>query len=159
MKPHVLHLIGNGHKTNLWLDPWLPQGSLVDQYGYDIIRQSRLGVNCTVDHLIVNGIWDLWPPTSYEMAQAWMQVKNQEFAENEDDEIIWKLTPTGTFTVKSAWNSFRSPAPKWEFHKAIWNSHCIPKASFCSWMAANYRLKKLSLFLSLKGSDLIVLPM
>lgn len=91
IKPHILHCIGNGQKTNLWHDPWLPQGSLVDQFGNDIIRQSGLGENYTVDKLIQNGRWDLWPPTSYEMSQAWNQIKKENFSIDVEDGSLMLL--------------------------------------------------------------------
>lgn len=40
MKPFVSYEIGNGKKTNLWYDPWLPRGSLVDQTELDGVGGS-----------------------------------------------------------------------------------------------------------------------
>lgn len=153
MKTHICYSVGNGQKTNLWHDPWLPQGSLVDQFGQAIIRQSGRGENCKVAHLIGNGSWDLWPPTSYEVSQAWNQIKDQPLSANEEDEIFWKHSPSGEFTVKSAWEVLRQPSQKWDLHRLVWNNKCIPKMSFCNWLAVNQKLKTLS-FLSSRGVSL-----
>lgn len=102
MKKNVFHILGNGKKTNLWFDPWLPLGSLVDQFGVDIIKQSGMGEHYIVDQLIQNGNWDLCPPTSFELTQAWKQIEMQVPSVNEEDEIIWKPNPDGMFSIKSA---------------------------------------------------------
>lgn len=60
MKHCVTYSIGNGKNTNIWYDPWLPNGSLVDQFGPNIISQSGLTEDLMVDGLIANGM--LGPP-------------------------------------------------------------------------------------------------
>lgn len=148
MKKHVIQCIGNGRSTNIWFDPWLPNGSLVDQFGVNIISELGRGQNITVDKLMEDGNWKVWPATSPDLILAWKQIEEQSFFQEEEDVIIWKPSASGKFTVKSVWNVLRQPNQNWNFSKIVWDIHNIPKASFCSWLAINAKLKTVDFLLA-----------
>lgn len=135
MKGHIFHCIGNGKNTNVWFDPWLPKGPLVDQFGSSIIAQLGRGWNITVDKFIENNRRSLWPATSPDLMLIWKEIENQSFCTDREDDIMWKPSASGLFTMKSAWNVLRHPNPRWDPSKIICDKHNIPKAAFCSWLA------------------------
>lgn len=114
MKVNVFYSIGNGLTTNFFHDPWLPKGSLIDQFGMGIINNIGLGDNIVVANFIENGKWKDYPlqntrraGLAFNLRAAWTQIEDQKIAEHDHDEVVWKANPSGKFSVKSAWNQFR----------------------------------------------------
>ena len=62
--PHIKFLIGNGHTTHFWTDPWLPGGRLRDCFGSRAMYDLGFGAYLRVNTFVVNGHWNLPPPTS-----------------------------------------------------------------------------------------------
>lgn len=61
LKPHVIHVIGNGQQSFLWNDPWHPHG-VVGFYSQRGIYDAALGLNSVVAAVIKGDQW-VWPPT------------------------------------------------------------------------------------------------
>lgn len=62
--------------------------------------------------------------------------------------LSWTHEPSGVFSLKSAQNLIRSPNPRWDLAKLVWNKCNTPKASFCTWMAVNQKLKTIEFLYS-----------
>ncbi|KAF7114252.1 hypothetical protein RHSIM_RhsimUnG0092200 [Rhododendron simsii] len=50
-----------------------------------------------------------------------------------DDTVRWSTSPTGIYSVQSAWNASRPSAPEVDWHKVIWYKHHIPRCSIIQW--------------------------
>lgn len=57
------------------------------------------------------------------------------------DEMIWKPSPTGEFSLKFALNDSMEGIATIDWHNLIWFKGNIPKHSFFSWMAFHNGLK------------------
>ncbi|XP_019092278.1 PREDICTED: uncharacterized protein LOC109129106 [Camelina sativa] len=60
-----------------------------------------------------------------------------------EDVVLWrgkneKFHPN--FSTKETWKQIRNPVAEVNWHKGVWFSHCTPKHSFCTWLAAQNRL-------------------
>ena len=60
--------------------------------------------------------------------------------QNPCDTWIWTASPHGLFTLTSAWNIERSPAPIFNLAEVIWYSWYNPKMSCCTLRAIHDRL-------------------
>lgn len=68
---HILHIIGDGRNTKLWLEKWHPEGILIKIFGESIrydVGSDRMSI---VASIIQNGEWHLGPRASH----CFMQVK------------------------------------------------------------------------------------
>ena len=52
----------------------------------------------------------------------------------------WAPSPSGCFSTTSAWKALRRARPVVPWHKLVWFSGFIPKASFILWLAVKQRL-------------------
>ena len=64
----VLHLIGNGSNTAMWLDPWHPVGTLLNILGDRLLCPNRLAL---VLSIVEDGKWCLEFPLSPDLYQVW----------------------------------------------------------------------------------------
>lgn len=51
-----------------------------------------------------------------------------------EDTVRWSISPTGIYSVQSAWNALRPSAPEVDWHKVIWYKHHIPRWSIIQWL-------------------------
>lgn len=56
------------------------------------------------------------------------------------DSVVWTLTPTGSFTIKSAWQKLRQPHPEVLWSKSIWFKRHVPRRAIIQWIATWGRL-------------------
>ena len=61
--PNIKYLIGNGHKTKFWNDPWLRDGRLRECYGERAVYGMGMGTNIYVSQFIVDADWSFPRPT------------------------------------------------------------------------------------------------
>ncbi|XP_043724154.1 uncharacterized protein LOC122671123 [Telopea speciosissima] len=52
------------------------------------------------------------------------------------DTTVWTASPSGRFSVKSAWNATRIPQPTITWHHLAWATSSHPRFSFVTWLAA-----------------------
>ena len=71
---HIKHLIGDGKSTRFWLDPWLPGGRLIDQFGARAAHDLGLGRDVLVSHFITNGCRPFAQPISSRLATIFLFV-------------------------------------------------------------------------------------
>ena len=102
-KNHIKFLIGNGHITKFWTDPWLNGGRLKDCYGDRAIYDLGLGADVYVRHFIADGIWRFSTPTSNSLMEIFQLVPTKvEPWGDFEDEVVWTLEDNGKFTFNSA---------------------------------------------------------
>jgi hypothetical protein len=56
------------------------------------------------------------------------------------DTFIWALSPSGMFSIKSAWDFLRPRAPSVFWHKLVWHKKAVPRHAFILWLAVLGRL-------------------
>ena len=98
-KNNIKFLVGNGHITKFWLDPWLNGGRLKDCYGDRAIYDMGLGIDVSVQSFIHEGNWRFPTPTSNALTEIFQNIPQEiepysEFA----DKIVWTLEDNGNFT-------------------------------------------------------------
>lgn len=54
--------------------------------------------------------------------------------------LVWKGSPSGSFSIKSAWDSLRPRAASVFWHKLVWHRKAIPRHAFILWLATLGRL-------------------
>ena len=97
-------VVGNGQATRFWEDTWLGEDPLASQYPllYNVIRQKNVlvadalansSVHIEFRRNLTGNRWDAW----LHLIQRIMTIN----LTNDDDKFVWKLTTSGSFTVKS----------------------------------------------------------
>ena len=56
------------------------------------------------------------------------------------DGVVWQTSPSGSFSVKVAYQNLAPNGATVEWHKLVWYPQFIPKASFILWLAIKCRL-------------------
>jgi len=141
--PHIKFLLGNGHTTHFWTNPWLPGRRLRDCFGSRTMYDLGLGKDLRVSTFIVHGGWHLPPPTSATLMDIFhlIPIECQPWPEF-GDEIVWTLEEEGFFSLKSAYKLVCSiPNQQLSWTSAIWFKGAIKKHSICAWMFFRGRLK------------------
>ncbi|XP_028097019.1 uncharacterized protein LOC114296888 [Camellia sinensis] len=141
MSPLINHQIGCGTSTFLWYDNWHPLGPLWNKFEDRIMYDSCLNSEAKVSQIIDGHSWK-WPiPNSWEI-QELISSTPECYKPNPSkcDQVIWKLTTDGQFSIHSVWNHWRHSLGRVEWHKLLWGPHRIPKVHFIVWGAIHNRL-------------------
>ena len=135
------HIIGNGEKTSLWYDYWLPIGPIVLAKGERVIYDAGLGRNPLVAAIIFEGAWR-WPVASSIDLIELKNTTHQLALPNcgVDDKIRWRGNASGMFSVHEAWLNFRTSQSIVPWHKLIWHNKATPWHAFVLWLAVRNRL-------------------
>jgi len=75
-----------------------------------------------------NGVLELWDIISVVVLQ-----------EGVPDRHIWRLSTTGQYTAKSAYDALFQGAIRFEPYERIWRSWTPPKCRFFMWLVAHNR--------------------
>jgi hypothetical protein len=97
-------VVVNGHLTRFWEDTWLGQTPLADQYPslYSIVRRRNVLVsdvlannplNVEFRRILSDVKWDAW----IHLVQRLLSINLND----EEDKFVWKLSDSGSFSVKS----------------------------------------------------------
>ena len=112
-------IIGNGTNTRFWEDTWLGETPLTLQYPslYSIVQRrdayvatvlQSVPLNIQFRRTLVGNRWEAW----LHLVSRLMEVQLSQ----QPDQLRWKLTRTGEFTVKSMYldviNSSSIPSSK-----------------------------------------------
>ena len=141
LRPHIKHIIGDGRSTWLWLDNWLPFGPIQSLMGDRVIYDSGLSRNAKVCAIIHSNNWR-WPVSnSPELLTLKASIPPQFHPDDsKDDAVLWTLSPSGTYTSKSAWNLVRARFPQVRWMQTVWFPENIPRTAFILWLAIRGRL-------------------
>lgn len=132
--------IGNGQSTKLWLDSWHPKGVLIVRFRERIRYDAGSRRDTLVASLLANDEWRTGPTTSHDVMEAWGALPSIERLHiTENDQVVWRATPQGVFSTKTAWEIIRTQAPRVDWHETVWFTHHIPKHSFLAWRVMSRR--------------------
>ncbi|TYK26659.1 zf-RVT domain-containing protein [Cucumis melo var. makuwa] len=132
--------VGNGNSFRVWLDPWLPEGAILEQVGervmYDAAsrRKARLS-----DFIDPDGEW-LWPRVSLELIDLWERVQEVSPCLSVSDSWVWVPGRRGGFSIASAWEAVRPRGGRVLWDGLLWGGGNIQKHFFCAWLAIKDRL-------------------
>ena len=131
--------IGNGSSTSLWYDYWLPDGQrIIDILPLRTLTSTGLSWTSMVSHIIHNGGWNF--PDIPGLQSTWGAINFGPHPDRED-QYIWRLHSTGSFTIKSAWEFLREKKPVTTLYHLLWFTSHIPRHSFILWLASLGRLR------------------
>ncbi|KAL4018288.1 hypothetical protein IC575_021879 [Cucumis melo] len=138
---HLVRMkVGNGNSFRVWLDPWLPEGAILEQVGervmYDAAsrRKARLS-----DFIDPDGEW-LWPRVSLELIDLWERVQEVSPCLSVSDSWVWVPGRRGGFSIASAWEAVRPRGGRVLWDGLLWGGGNIQKHFFCAWLAIKDRL-------------------
>ncbi|KAF8406614.1 hypothetical protein HHK36_008704 [Tetracentron sinense] len=97
---------------------------------------SRLSPSAMVSVLICNSTWS--PPIAryLDLMEIWHDLPSLlPDSATVANEIIWLPSPSGTFSLKSAWQALRSPKSSIPWAEIVWFTMNIPRHSFITWLA------------------------
>ena len=103
--------IGNGKRASFWNSGWL-QGCRPKDLAPNLFSISR-SKKRTVAQALTGSAWitdirltdGLTTTHLLEYVKLWELLRNVQLHPNQEDEIRWKLTPTGTYTAASAYKA------------------------------------------------------
>ena len=111
------------------------------EMGERVIYDSGLPRHAKVATIIHGGEWRCPPANSTEL----LTLKDAILYDltphmEEDDMVVWALTSSGVFSIKSAWMAIRRSSPPICWDKLVWFHGNIPRASFILWLACKGKL-------------------
>jgi hypothetical protein len=101
--------VGSGHKTPFWEAPWLHGRKPKDLAPliFAISKRKSWKVNQAMKDNAWVGKFKLDDGFSlqhlHQFVQLWVALQNVQLHENVEDDIIWRLTASGSYTTKSAY--------------------------------------------------------
>lgn len=126
--------VRSGRKTLFWLDSWLPCGPLIMHAKYDI--EENEVERPLADYYTGNGNWK-WEDLSAYLPDEVLEMLAALWLDpslDEDDEVCWKLTADGSFSIKSAYDSqlqdYQGDSRIW---RVIWQLKCPSKMLIFLW--------------------------
>lgn len=145
----IIRRVGNGQKTRVWIDKWIDDP--VEGMRAPWIKNYFFDVNLIASSLIDSST-RLWNPTAlceiFVPGDVQMLLKNQP-AVLKEDFYSWKLTRSGQFSVKTAYNlafeektrlsqpeAFNQPSIN-PLKEKVWKVLTVPKIKVFLWKALN----------------------
>jgi len=129
--------IGDGHRANFWHDRWLAR-TAPKQMAPQCFKLAR-PKNLTVAQALARNLWMRGlrrMSTDQELRQyvsLWQCLQQVQLDERQD-QITWRFTADGNYTVKSAYNvQFIGTFPDHDW-ETVWKSKVEPKCRFFCWL-------------------------
>jgi hypothetical protein len=138
--------LGNGRKTPFWHTPWLngcmPKDiapkkiKICNRKNWSIaqalhddewVRKLALDANASIEHLT-------------QFVQLWANIQAVRLREDVEDDITWKLTANGQYSVASTYKLQFFGLVESSFNKIIWKAWATPKAKHHTWLVLQHRL-------------------
>ena len=138
--------IGNGEDALFWTDKWL-QGKSVSELAPNLFRAipNRLTKRRTVRQAIVNRGWiedikgALTVQVLSDYLHIWDLVEGTVLQPRTQYRHVWKLSSTGCYSSKSAYNAMFVGSIKFSPSKRIWKTWAPANCKFFIWLAVNNR--------------------
>jgi len=132
-------LVGNGEKTMFWIDRWLGDKTMAEK-APNLFRtvSKRTAKRRTVVQALQNRRWvrdingALTVQVWLEYFQVWDLVVGTVLQQDVPDQFKWKLTPSGSYSSKSAYSAFFVGTIKFSSWRRIWKSWAPCVANFSS---------------------------
>jgi len=125
--------IGDGRRVSLWFDNWHQRGPLEIICSEQTILDSGLPRDATVADLfssagqVFRTILDSWNQPLPLLSEG-------------PDRFVWSDSPSGLFSVASAWHIFRRRKARVDWSSFIWNKAITPRYQFNLWLIIKNRL-------------------
>jgi exonuclease III len=142
----VITEVGDGTNTLFWKDKWLEGHSIRDLAPrvYALVSNRRIGKR-TVREALTDGKWleDIQGFISadglVEFLKIWDLLSLVELQEGTPDKHIWRISSSGVYSAKSAYEILFQGAVYFRPALRIWKSHAPPKCRFFMWLVAHNR--------------------
>ncbi|KAI8531931.1 hypothetical protein RHMOL_Rhmol11G0174500 [Rhododendron molle] len=133
--------IGNGENTFLWLDNWHNLGPLLLKYGDGVTTNLGRSLHAKVCSIIHNGSWR-WHRSRSAIVRDIIANIDPTLLPHpaNEDSVIWTLSPTGSYSAKSAWEALRSSVSEVGWYHLVWHKRYVPRWSFIQWVTILGRL-------------------
>jgi hypothetical protein len=136
--------IGDGMRTLFWTDAWLPGGKSVQDVVpilYSFVKKS----NITVAAALQNNRWvrdiagGLSSPALAQYLQLWDLLEGTTLTAGQQDEVVWRLSHDGAFSVNSAYKLFFIANTQFACAESIWKSKAPMRCRFFMWLVVHKR--------------------
>ncbi|OVA11911.1 Reverse transcriptase zinc-binding domain [Macleaya cordata] len=136
--------VGVGTNISFWFDVWCGHARLKDSFPslYKLSRQKKESLATLISLQPSPPSWNLIFSERIEdtgighLADLLFSIGAvPPLLSTVDDSRSWKLSPNGTFSVKSTYESLSHPAVSDFPVKFVWNRHIPPKICFFVWSA------------------------
>jgi len=142
----IITEVGDGANTLFWKDKWLAGRSIQDLAPnlYALVPKRRASRRKVMDALVdENWVADIQGEISlealWEYLDLWDILTEVELQEGNSDKHIWRLSSSGVYTAKSAYDALFEGAISFAPYERIWKSWAPPKCRFFMWLAAHNR--------------------
>ncbi|XP_019447270.1 PREDICTED: uncharacterized protein LOC109350495 [Lupinus angustifolius] len=138
---HTLHLnsvwiIGNGQKTNFWLDNWLGE-PLVDTLNIPLNLHNHL--KASVADFISNEAWIIPHTLTTKYPNLTSQFCNI-IPNSETDKLAWKSSTHGLLSAKDAYLHLNPGSVQHNWGAILWFDTIPPSKSFTAWRLLNNKM-------------------
>jgi hypothetical protein len=138
--------LGNGKKTPFWFAPWLEGRKPIDIASLIFAISKRK--NWKVSQALCEDAWvtKIALESSFTMEHLsqfidlWTLISNISLVLEQEDDIVWKLTPDGQYSAKSAYELQFMGATLSSMDKTVWKVWAPPKVKFFAWLANQNRI-------------------
>lgn len=105
------------------------------------MQHISLNLDAKVSELITDGEWNhlVHNIPSTELRNRILAVPINKFLD--DDEIIWKPSPSGVFTSNSAYRALSKVGSRFRWYNVVWGKLVQPKHSFLAWQICSNSLQ------------------
>jgi hypothetical protein len=138
--------VGNGQRASFWHSPWLggrkpkdiaPSIFAISKHKNDTIHRA-LDLNKWIANINTNS--GLTIQHILEYYELWVGLQEVFLDEGVDDEIVWKLSPSGEYTASSAYKAQLDDSTASKMKPAVWNNWAPPKHKFFAWLIIQDRV-------------------
>ena len=138
--------VGNGQRASFWHSPWLvvrkpkdiaPSVFAISKHKNDTIHRA-LDLNKWIANINTNS--GLTIQHILEYYELWVGLREVFLDEGVDDEIVWKLSPSGEYTTSSAYKAQLDDSTASKMKPAVWNNWAPPKHKFFAWLIIQDRV-------------------
>jgi hypothetical protein len=138
--------LGNGKKTPFWQAPWLHGRKPIDVA--PLIYAVSKRKNWKVSHAMNGEAWisKITLDASFSLdhfsqfVDLWSLISTINLTPEVEDDITWRLTPSGNYTAKSAYELQLLGSTASHMNKTIWKAWAPPEVKFFAWLANQGRI-------------------
>jgi hypothetical protein len=139
-------VLGDGASAKFWTDAWLPDGA-ISAFAPNLFKavgKRRRGK--TVRDALNNRRWvqDITGARTAAVILEYVQLcetlENVQLRPLEPDRFVWRWTPDGRYSVRSAYRAYFASWTSMAGAKELWRAHVPPKVKFFFWLALHGRL-------------------
>jgi hypothetical protein len=140
-------IVGNGDTILFWSDRWI-NGNTMAEIAPNLYKAvpKRVVRSRTVAQALNNSVWAsdikgaLTVPVLLDYFRIWDLLDRVVLQQEVQDHFRWKLTQTGTYSSKSAYEAFFVGSIKFVAWRRIWRSWAPLRCKFFIWLALKGRI-------------------